>query len=47
MGDLNGDGRDEILVGAPNTPFGIGASTLFGAGAAYVVFSSADWIGAA
>ena len=46
IGDLNGDGRDEILVGAPDTPFGTGGSLQSGAGAAYVVFSSADWIGA-
>jgi hypothetical protein len=35
-GDLNGDGRAELVIGAPGS----------GNGAAYVVFSQADWIGA-
>ena len=42
LGDLNGDGRPEILVTASNA----GAAGE-GAGAAYVVYSQADWLGLA
>jgi hypothetical protein len=40
-GDLDGDGRDEILVGAPNSD-----AAAAQAGVAYVVHSDPDWIGA-
>ncbi len=41
---MNGDGRDEILVGAMQNDRGSGSANR-DVGAAYVVFSSADWIG--
>jgi hypothetical protein len=41
-GDVNGDGFDDLLVGAPDVVFGVEP---YGAGESYVVFGKANWTG--
>ncbi|KAJ8313514.1 hypothetical protein KUTeg_008075 [Tegillarca granosa] len=42
ISDINGDGKDDLLVGAPYYTFGIGKENLFECGKVYVYYGTSD-----